>query len=364
MKNKISILLSSLFILFLFTGCEDDTDIFTVAETSPVTLAELTITDIQLDAVNTTNPAVTFNWTVADYGQPAEERYALELSSDNAFTNPVVPSTVNGNNTVTLSVGELNSAAGSVGLPPFESNTMYARIVSSIGTQNGLPVASNIISFQVTPFFNYPFKDYYLVGNATAADWNNNNNNPALFRDADNSNLYRYTGYFNSGQFKVLEVKGLWQPQWGTNDGTTIDVNPGDTSDPGTFPNNNSDIAANGYYTFTMDFGSGSYSFSSFDDSGATDYTSIELQGSGTASTVTMNRLSANDSHVWYANNVTLNPGDVSFLTNTGASWGSDSSFSGVATSGGSDIPVIVGDDYDVWFNDLTGDYILIPLNL
>ena len=90
MKNKISILLSSLFILFLFTGCEDDTDIFTVAETSPVTLAELTITDIQLDAVNTTNPAVTFNWTVADYGQPAEERYALELSSDNAFRNDTV----------------------------------------------------------------------------------------------------------------------------------------------------------------------------------------------------------------------------------------------------------------------------------
>lgn len=363
MKNKIAILLSSLFVLFLFTGCESDSEIFTVTESSPVTLADLTITDIVLDAVNTTNPAITFSWTVANYGQPAEERYALELSSDAAFTNIVVPATVNGNNTVTLSVGELNSAAASAGLAPFVSSTLYARIVSSLGTQNSLAVPSNAINFNVTPYFNYPFKDYYMVGNATAADWNNNNNNPALFRDGDNPNLYTYTGFFNTGEFKVLEVKGLWQPQWGTNDGSSIDVNPGDTSDPGTFPNNNSAITASGYYKFSMNFSTNTFDFVSFDESGATDYTSIEIQGSASG-TVAMNRLSASDSHVWYANNVTLTTGNLSFMTNTGASWGSDNSFSGVATDGGSSIPVIVGDEYDVWFNDLTGDYIMIPLNL
>lgn len=364
MKTKISILLSSLFVLFLFTGCEDDSEQFTVTATNPVTLAELTITDIVLDPVNTNNPAVTFNWTIADYNQPAEERYALELSIDNAFTNPVVPATINGNNTITLSVGELNSAAGDAGLAPFVSGTLYARIVSTLGTQGSLPVPSNVISFNVTPFFNYPFMDFYLVGNATAANWNNNNNNPALFRDGDNPNLYTYTGFFNAGQFKVLEVKGLWQPQWGTNDGSTIDVNPGDTSDPGTFPNNNADISTSGFYTFTINYSTNTFDFTSFDASGATDYTSIDLGGSGTASTVSMNRLSASDSHIWYANNVTLTPGDVSFTTNTGTSWGSDNAFSGVATAGGANIPVVVGDEYDVWFNDLTGDYILIPLNL
>ncbi len=364
MKNKISAFLSSLVVLFLVTGCEGDSDTFTVTETSPVTLAELTISNIVLDPVNTTNPAVTFSWSVADYGQPAEERYALELSSDTDFTNPVVTSTVNGNNTVTLSVGELNSAVGNAGAAPFVSSTIYARIVSSLGTQNSLAVPSNVISFQVTPFFNYPFDDFFLVGNATAADWNNNNNNPALFRDGDNPNLYRYTGYFNSGEFKVLEVKGLWQPQWGTNDGSSIDVNPGDTDDPGTFPNNNSSIAVSGFYTFTINFSDDSFSFEAIDESGATDFSSIEIQGSASGGTVAMNRLSAADSHVWYANNVTLTTGDLSFMTNTGTSWGSDNSFSGVATENGANIPVIVGDEYDVWFNDLTGDYIMIPLNL
>jgi hypothetical protein len=364
MTRKISILLSSFFALFLFMACEDDSDQFTVSEAQPVSLSELSISMIELDAVNTGNPAVTFNWTVADYGQPASERYALEISADEAFTDPVIPGTVSGNNTLTLSVGELNSAAGNAGLPPFEWNTLYARIVSSLGTQNSVEVASNVITFQVYPYFNYPFKDYYLVGNATAADWNNNNNNPALFRSADNPNLYTYTGFFNSGQFKVLEVKGLWQPQWGTNDGTTIDVNPGDTADPGTFPNNNSDIGVSGFYTFTINFGSNDFDFVPFDASGATDYTSIEVQGSAVSAPVALTRLSTNDSHIWYANGVTLGTGDLAFSTNLGSTWGGDTSFSGTATDGGANIPVIVGDEYDIWFNDLTGDYIMIPLNL
>jgi hypothetical protein len=39
-------------------------------------------------------------------------------------------------------------------------------------------------------------------------------------------------------------------------------------------------------------------------------------------------------------------------------------SFSGLATLNGGNIPVVVEADYDVWFNDLSGHYILIPLNL
>jgi hypothetical protein len=70
------------------------------------------------------------------------------------------------------------------------------------------------------------------------------------------------------------------------------------------------------------------------------------------------------DGHIWYANNVRLTPGDVAFVTGAGANWGSTTSFSGVATANGGSVPVIVEDDYDVWFNDLTGQYILIPLNL
>ncbi len=376
--NKIGVLLTGLLLsLCVFTiSCEDDSEVFTVSETTPVILSELSITLIELDQNNPGNPAVTFNWNEADYNQPAAENYTVQVASEEEFNTPIDAITVSGELSATLSVNELNTVAGSAGLPPFQENTLYARVVTSLGTQNGLPVASNVVSFQVIPFFNYAFEDYYLVGNGTSPDWNNNNNNPPLFRSADNSNFYTYTGFFTKGgggegdgRFKVLETRGLWQPQWGTTfpDGSDpieigggIAGNPGtQDSDPGRFG-----IEADGFYTFSINFSDMSYSIASFDASGATDFTSMTLQGNGLANgDVEMNQL-AFDSHIWYISSVTLKPGTLNFLTNTGASWAGSTEFSGVATEGGTSIPVVVEDQYEVWFNDLTGDYIMIPLNL
>ena len=350
-------------ILFLvFSSCDDTSEIFTIsAPTAPV-LSELGFTNLELDAVNTGNPAITLNWNEADYGIQASINYAVQFANDEAFTTPITAATITGNSSITLSVNELNSAAGNAGLNPFEWKILYARVVSTLGSQNTESAVSNSIQVNVYPYFNYTFNDYYLVGSATAPDWNNNNNNPALFRDASDTNVFYYTGYFGSGEFKVLEVKGLWQPQWGTNDTSTIDVNPGGGSDPGTFPNNNSAIAAAGYYTFKMNLASKTFTFDAFNATGITSPASLTLKGTSTAD-IAMTAL-AFDGHIWYANNVRLTPGDVNFATGAGSNWGSSTSFSGVATDGGGLIPVIVEDDYDVWFNDLTGQYILIPLNL
>ena len=290
-------------------------------------------------------------------------------------SNPVTATTITGTTSATLSVNELNASSGSAGIPPFMFSTLYAKIESSIGTQNGLPVSSNTVSFQVQPYFNYVFEDFYLVGNGTSADWNNNNNNPPLFRDAENGNLYSFTGFFtkggggfDDGRFKLLELRGQWQPQWGTATAEGSDDleasgaiagNPGtQDSDPGRFG-----VPSDGYYTFTINFSSNTYTNTAFDASGATAYTSMTLQGSAlSADTAFMQ--SSFDSHLWYINSVNLQSGDLQFLTNTGSSWAGSTSFSGVATEGGGNIPVIVQDDYEVWFNDLTGDYIMIPLNL
>ena len=364
MKNlkKISIFMLTAFTFLLLSSCSDDTEEFSVSDTEAVVLSDLTITNIELDPVNTNNPAITLDWTEADYGQQASVNYSVEISADESFTNSTMAASVNGNNTVTLSVSELNFAAGAVGLPPFAWNSLYARVTSSIGTQNGLPVASSSINFMVYPYFNYKFNDFYLVGNATAPDWNNNNNNNPLFRDPFNADTYYYTGYFGAGEFKVLETKGLWQPQWGTNDEATIDVNPGGGSDPGTFPNNNTPIAAAGFYSFTINFSAKTYSFVPFDASGAPNFTSMSIQGS--ASTTTAMTPSSFDGHIWYLNSAHLVPGDLQFLTDTNSVWAGTTEFSGQATEDGGNIPVVVEDDYDVWFNDLTGHYILIPLNL
>ncbi|MFD2567371.1 SusE domain-containing protein [Pseudotenacibaculum haliotis] len=366
MKNlkQLSIYAFAALFIVLFSSCDDDSEQFTVTPTAAFSLSDLSINAIELDPINTSNPAATFNWTEADYGQQASVNYSIEVSVEDTFAAPHVITTVTGNTSVTVSINEMNSAAGSIGLAPFQWGTMYVRVKSTLGTQNGLPGYSNTISFDVLPFFNYPFTDYYLVGDGTAPGWNNNSNNPPIFRDGSNSNVYYYTGFFTAGHFKLLEVKGLWQPQWGTNDGSTIEVNDGTGSDPERFPTaGGAGITTPGFYTFTIDFSTNTYTFGPYNASGAANYTSMTLQGSATGSATAMTQ-STFDSHLWYLNSVHLTQGNVQFMTNTSSVWGGTTEFSGLATENGGNVPVVVEDDYDVWYNDLTGHYILIPLNL
>jgi starch-binding outer membrane protein SusE/F len=359
--KKISIFVQSLFLLFVLCSCVDDNKDLVVAQSAPVVLSELDITEVELDEFNPNNPAVTFSWTKANYGQQTSVNYQLELSSSQAFTNPVPVASVTGNS-VTLSVTQLNAASANAGLPPFVWNTLYARIVSSLGSTSSLPVVSNSITFSVYPYYNYPFKDFYIVGDATQPGWNNNNNNPPLFRDASNPNLYNYVGFFAAGQFKVLEKKGQWQPQWGTNDGLTMSVNPGTGNDPGTFPSNNTAIATAGYYKFSVNYTTNRFTFEPYNASGAQNYTSMTIQGTSTATTSMVQ--STFDSHLWYINNLDLTTGTIKFVTSANTEWAGTTSFSGTATLNGGNIPVDVAAEYDIWFNDLTGHFILIPLNL
>lgn len=364
MKNikNLSYLVLIAFSFVLLTQCDDDTEEFVVSPTGTFSLAPLTITDIQLDPINTANAALTLNWVEPSYGQQVSINYEVQFSSDDAFTNPVVGGSITGNNTLSFTVNELNNAVGNAGLTAFNWNLIYIRIVSTLGTQSGEPITSNNISLNVYPFFNYVFDDYFLVGDATSPGWSNDNNNTFLFRNPDNEAEFNYTGHFATGAFKVLEIKGLWTPQWGTNDGSTIDVNPGGGTDPGTLPLNNNAITATGNYSFTINFSTNTFSFVPHTAAAVVSPTTVMIQGSASANPVAMNQL-AFDSNIWYANTVRLVPGDFQFMAD-GNGWGNTIEFSGTATSAGGNIPVPVEDDYDVWFNTLTGQYIFIPLNL
>lgn len=351
--------------MLLFNACDDNSELFTISTPTAPVLASVGFTELRLDAVNTNNPAITLNWQEADYGQQASINYAVQFSSDNAFTTPVTAATTTGQTTITLSVSEVNANAGSAGLNPFELKALYIRIVSTIGSKNSEAAASNAIQINVYPYFNYAFNDYYLVGDATAPGWNNNSNNPPLYRDATDSNVFFYTGRFSGGgHFKLLENKGQWHPQYGTDDAVNIwnttltNSNP----EPERFPYGGGNGIPEGFYTFQINFSTNKFTFTPFNATGITSPASLRIEGSSTVN-VAMTPL-AFDGHQWYASNVRLTPGSVEFVTGTGTKWGSSTAFSGVATSGGGTIPVIVEDDYDVWFNDLTGRYILIPRNL
>ncbi|QOD60869.1 SusE domain-containing protein [Polaribacter haliotis] len=350
-------------VLSVFHSCDDSSEKFTInAPTAPV-LQELNFAKLELDAVNTNNPAVTLNWAEADYGQQASINYSIEFSKTEDFAEATTASTVTGKTSVTLSVNEVNTAAGNAGLNPFNWENVFIRVKAGLGTQGGEKIASNAVMLEVYPYFNYVFNDFYLVGDATAPGWNNNNNNPALFRDPNDANTYYYTGFWaDNGHFKVLSTTGEWQPQYGTDDGSTVGANLGGGTDPERFPYGGGNGIPAGFYTFKINFASNTFSFESFDANGKNSPASLTVKGTSTAD-IALTAL-AFDGHIWYAKDVKLTPGNVEFVTDSGTKWGSSSSFSGVATDGGGSIPVVVEDNYDIWFNDLTGRYILIPLNL
>ncbi|GAL70282.1 hypothetical protein JCM19302_3404 [Jejuia pallidilutea] len=102
-------------VLLFLSSCDDNSDTFTITAPNAPVLADLQITQIELDAANTGNPAIALNWSESDYGQPTAVNYAIQFSMDEAFTAPVTATSVTGRNDITLSVGEVNSAAGNAG---------------------------------------------------------------------------------------------------------------------------------------------------------------------------------------------------------------------------------------------------------
>jgi hypothetical protein len=319
--------------------------------------------------------AMTVNWSdvVLDSEDLAiDVNYTIEAAaSGTEFASPVTIGTAMNVETISSSHADLNAVAIGIGLESDTAGDMDIRVVATNVNSNGnvLNRISETVTVVVTPY-NVSFPNLYLVGDATTPGWSPDNNNTVVFRNQDVPNAYVFTGYFGSGAFKMLETTE-WQPQWGTNDGSTLAVNRGDTSDPGTF-----NVATAGYYTynFTTVGDGGSFTVEPYDASGAATYSSIDIIGSatpldwGAGTTLTQD---ANNPHLWFINDVTLNNGGE-FLIRANGNWddaifrytGSKELYgkSRLDNGGGDNFP-FTGEtgSYDVWFNDLDGSYNIIP---
>lgn len=232
---------------------------------------------------------------------------------------------------------------------------LTAKTQSTGGT---ISKVSDIITIKVTPYV--AFKNLFLVGDATAAGWNPNNNNQAIFRDPSNTNKFYFTGKFNSGYFKLIEVLGQWAPMWGINGLGSLVYRPTESDpDPGSI-----NTFSAGYYSFEVDILAKTYSLTPY--SGAmTSYTAIDLAGNlNNWGGGTMLTQSSFDSHQWYYKDLVVSSnGEAKFRAPQhvagdawAVNWGSATEFSGQGTQGGANIPLNAG-TYDVYFNDIDGRY-------
>lgn len=323
---------------------------------------------------NPNDVALTVDWTdgVLDSDLNIDVDYTVEAAlSGTSFASPVVIGQTSNLASFSTTHSELNAVALGVGLAAGNAGNLDLRIVAKSTNENGsiLERTSGITTISVTPY-NVSFPNLYFVGSATSPGWNNNNNNTPVFRNQNVPNNYIYTGYFSAGAFKMLEVKGQWQPQWGTNDNSTLSVNTGSGSDPGTF-----DVATAGYYTynFTTVGQSGSFTVTPYDATAAPTYTTMGLIGAAIGGWGDADEINfvqdANNPHLWYSLGVAFTSGNE-FLIRANDGWSDVWRYTGSQYLYGTSNLAGSGDNfpfnapsgnYDVWFNDLDGKYNIIP---
>lgn len=374
--KKISILFLSLVAFTGFTSCDDTNseDInLDVNKNGTVKLSNGGGTYIVSES-NIESLADVFAWNELTTDVPVAVTYTLQMDvAGGDFSNPAVVGST-GNTSFAVKYSDLNNLALSErfdGTPEVIAN-YSVRLIATMADPAIAPAISNVIDVTITPFSAYPFKDLYLVGAATAAMWNNDNNNPALFRDPSNPNVYTYTGRFLQEEFKVLTMPGFWQPQYGVRNGA-VGLNDGG---PGGQDPSNFASPATGFFKFTIDItgvtndsqGTSSFSIVPFTGSTTTTYTSIGILGTSFANGFNAPDLdlvkSTFDPHQWSLRNVAFTDGEFKFRANDdwSTNWGDTSMLTGTGSFNGPNIPVEAG-TYDIFFNDLTGQYIIIPSN-
>ncbi|WP_194973128.1 SusE domain-containing protein [Aquiflexum lacus] len=319
-----------------------------VLSTSPIVLTE-----------DEAEESIAFEVSPADFGISTEVTYVLQMDRPgNDFAAPIDLGS-NTSTTILVEVAELNRRAISKGIVAGETGNMEFR-VKAVTPRNISDLFGAPASIAITTYADAVIlRNLFLVGEATAPGWSNDNNNPALFRDPVNTDLYVYTGFFNPGGFKVLGRLGEWQPQYGTNDGSTIAVNDGGGSDPEVFT-----IPSAGIYTFTMDLDANTFSIEPFTDGAGTDFATVGIIGDATPGgwdgSTAMTK-STFDGNIWTIT-ANLTPGELKFRANDAwtVNWGADTAISGIGTQDGPNIPVEEAGTYTIWFNSLDGSYILI----
>ena len=373
MKNRILLLTILCIGLFGLKSCED-TDNFRLQ--APETVETLTITNGLLPEYSLIqetfgNVAERFTWESPDFEVQSNVTYNLEYSIDGLFENPELIGATS-ENQISVTIEQLwNLAVDNLALAPNsdnESGELYFRVRAALGTSEAENSPESISATQVLfvrlleSGGEIPLVDLFLVGNATGADWNNNNNNNPLIRDPENPASYAFTGRFIGGgnEFKLLEKKGQWQPQWGIDNG--IFISSDDLGgDPGAF----AVPGADGYYTLNVNTEDGTWSFEAYTDDTSTTYGTIGVIGSSTPDEWNSDQdmtQSTFDPHIWYINGITLVDGEMKFRADNDwpVNWGANTALTGYGTQDGPNIPVAAG-TYDIWFNDLDGSYILLP---
>lgn len=379
--KRLNTLLISLCTLGLIASCSDDHDLTIAPDesfVSPVLKAVFPENEIFTEATDMNSNLGYVLWDAASYGYSAPVKYILQADTAGGDFTKAIEIT-NSNTTQSIITAKMLNDAGknyTTKIQPVTLSLRLKTVVTSIDFDAPMqkPLYSNIQSITFTPYISeIPMKAaYYLVGDALVG-WGNDAGNIGAdlqpFFSANNDmkeKTYSYTGYFNAKGFKLITTPGNWDDAYGFSSAATSGNlganNQGDNYNVGTAR----------YYTFTADFSAKTYTFQPFDASTAKKFETIGIIGDATPGgwdTDTAMELVPGQAHLWVIKKVTLNAGKgMKFRANKswdgGGNWGTGTIPFGVAeNSGGSgNLSIENGGDYFIAFNDLTAEYMVMPL--
>ena len=248
-------------------------------------------------------------------------------------------------------------------------------VIMDAGQHEYAPIYSNVVTLKSVPYYIElkPAEPiiWYMVGNCIGTDsWSNGTVGNGLvpmflvpneqYDPATGGGLTSFTGYFpEDGQFKFVLVPGNWETQ----------LNFTNVKNPGAFlvdadgDNHNIGIGVAGYYTITVDTKSNEITIDKYDKDVKV-YEQLCVAGTfnewGDTDMAPVFTLDGAENHIWKCE---VNGGDKLKVKLPG-SWETNWGYkNGLAGEGDGDGNLVVPEGKFLFlFNDITGDYMLIPV--
>ncbi len=381
MKRFINIL-GAVAALMALCACESGIEktIVTVKGTPGAFAVDLTTPYVCYD-FNAEETAFTATWQSADLGDNVACAYSLQLDiTGNNFASPVEISAGSNTKSKAVTSEQLSSALLRLGVPNNEAKDLDVRIVAKPFVLGSItptePVAISPAKATINAMTMAPPSPMHLIGrlysssSSTYFPWSTTNYRFVMFRD-DPLGVDKFITQFDGTQasFKFVADAGIGRSAsvdfWDYGFGKTADAT-GVLVINSNGAKNIEDIKTmgTGYYMVTADFNAMTYSIQAYDASSAATYTSITMDGTALAAPVSMNVLYkageaiVPDPHQWYADEVTLNVGTLTFESNTGTAWGGSTFAWGKGSTSLTTINIPRAGKYFIRFCDLTGHYV------
>jgi hypothetical protein len=199
-----------------------------------------------------------------------------------------------------------------------------------------------------------------MVGDAVEFDWDAGSATPMLRSETD-AFEYTFTGFFDQGQLKFLGYLNQWAPMWGTNaNNELVFRETGDDPDPWAFY-----IPEAGYYTIKVNLLKNTYSQAKYTEALPDPINPVSITGDFNSWGAAQMTTTPKNPHLWAMEYTFGATAEFKFRNNDWSKqWGPTKDRSrlyGKAEPAGNEDKVKVdAGTYKIFFNDITGNYLLI----